>query len=142
MPKRNPEKAVQMLDMLLEFFGEDGQRWIRGAWNDPHGNRCLVGVMTHLRKVMNLKSSTAGTYLRRVLPVPVGLFRTMRHSRIQEFNDECPSFKEVKAVILEARDLAQAEFDELRRSTACYKITSSRSGRDSALVQIEGEELR
>ena len=62
MPKRNPEKAVQMLDMLLEFFGEDGQRWIRGALDDPHGNRCLVGAMAHLRKFMNLKGDTAGEY--------------------------------------------------------------------------------
>ena len=26
MPRRDPEKAVLMLDMLLEFFGEIGRR--------------------------------------------------------------------------------------------------------------------
>jgi hypothetical protein len=31
MPRRDPAKAVQALDLLLEFFGENGERWMKGS---------------------------------------------------------------------------------------------------------------
>ena len=49
-------KAVQMLDLLGEFFA-DGSRWIRGEFHDDDGNRCLVGAMRHIRAVRNFMAT-------------------------------------------------------------------------------------
>jgi hypothetical protein len=45
MPRRDPEKAVQALDAMLEFF-DGGSRWTRGelVTGDGHA-RCLVGAL-------------------------------------------------------------------------------------------------
>ena len=39
----NTNEAVQMLNLLLEFF-ENGARWTRGLYQDGHGRRCLIGA--------------------------------------------------------------------------------------------------
>jgi hypothetical protein len=44
MGARNPAEAVEVLDLLLKFFG-DGERWIKGRLSDRRGNRCLVGAL-------------------------------------------------------------------------------------------------
>jgi hypothetical protein len=38
MPRRDPQKATQMLDLLAEFF-DGGRRWLRGDFHDGDGNR-------------------------------------------------------------------------------------------------------
>ena len=48
---RDPDsaaKAVDMLDLLIEFF-DDGERWIKGKLDDGAGNRCLVGALRDIR---------------------------------------------------------------------------------------------
>jgi hypothetical protein len=42
MPHAETVKAVQLLDLMLEFFADDGH-WARGCYNDGNGGRCLVG---------------------------------------------------------------------------------------------------
>jgi hypothetical protein len=39
MPERDPAEAVRMLDLLLAFFGEGGERWARRTFNDGRGGR-------------------------------------------------------------------------------------------------------
>ena len=39
MGARDPAEAVEVLDLLLKFFG-DGERWVKGRWSDRRGNRC------------------------------------------------------------------------------------------------------
>ena len=41
MGERDPTEAVEVLDMLLKFFG-DGERWVKGRLSDRRGNRCLA----------------------------------------------------------------------------------------------------
>jgi hypothetical protein len=45
MDARDPAEAVEVLDLLLKFFG-DGERWVRGRLSDRRGNRCLVGALS------------------------------------------------------------------------------------------------
>ena len=40
-------KAVQLLDLMLEFFADDGH-WARGCYDDGKGGHCLVGALLHL----------------------------------------------------------------------------------------------
>ena len=54
------------------------------------------------------------------------------------YNDRCVTYDEIRAVILKARDLAQADLD----GQSDQQRGHARSRRDSALVQIEGEEPR
>jgi hypothetical protein len=44
MPRRDPAKAVQVLDLLLGFFGDHGEHWLQHQLGDGTGNRYLVGA--------------------------------------------------------------------------------------------------
>ena len=44
MGARDPAKAIEVLDLLLKFFG-NGERWVKGRLSDRRGNRCLVGAL-------------------------------------------------------------------------------------------------
>ena len=44
MGARDPAEAVEVMDLLLKFFG-DGERWVKGRLSDRRGNRCLVGAL-------------------------------------------------------------------------------------------------
>jgi hypothetical protein len=50
MSETDTGKAVQVLDLLLEFFGESGTHWTRGRYHDGHGRRCLIGALDYLRR--------------------------------------------------------------------------------------------
>jgi hypothetical protein len=43
MPEAEMGKAVQVLDLLLEYFGDRGEHWTRDCYNDGGDRRCLVG---------------------------------------------------------------------------------------------------
>jgi hypothetical protein len=51
-------EAVQMLDLLLEFFAE-GAHWTRGRYHDGHGRRCLIGALDYLRRKHYVSSEAA-----------------------------------------------------------------------------------
>ena len=44
MSAHDPAEAVEVLDLLLNFFG-DGERWVKGRLSDRRGNRCLIGAL-------------------------------------------------------------------------------------------------
>jgi hypothetical protein len=104
MPRRDPAKALQMLDSLAEFF-DNGRRWLKGDWHDDDGNRCLISAMYHLRAVMNLYGDGTGYYLRMAQP-------EMTRQRIEYFNDEAASYDEIRALIDRARTLAESDRDK------------------------------
>jgi hypothetical protein len=39
MPEADTGEAVRMLELLLEFLGENGAQWTRGGYDDGHGRR-------------------------------------------------------------------------------------------------------
>src|SRR5438105_12142247 len=55
-------KAVDMLDLLIEFF-DDGERWIKGKLDDGAGNRCLVGALRDIRDGHHLHGAPTRLYL-------------------------------------------------------------------------------
>jgi hypothetical protein len=102
--KRNPQaaaKAVQMLDLLTEFF-DNGQRWIKDEFHDEKGNRCLISAMAHLRAATNLRGDPTSHYLREAQP-------QWRYKSIIEFNDESRSYHTIRVLISRARALALAD---------------------------------
>ena len=62
MDARDPAKAVEVLDLLLKFFG-DGERWVRGRLSDRRGNRCLVGALDFVSSHHAMKGDPAERYL-------------------------------------------------------------------------------
>ena len=91
-------KAVQLLDLMLEFFADDG-RWARGRYDDGNGGHCLVGALLHLSRKHRLPTARAIALLQDAMPRP-GL-------PLVRFNDAgCGSVAELRSVILKARCLA------------------------------------
>lgn len=130
----DPARAISVLTTMLEFFA-GGQRWIKDSMFDQDGNRCLIGARLRVQGQLGIEGRDASHYLR----MAVAPFERLPSDiHLMLFNDRCATYDEIRAAILKARDLAQAELDgqsDRRRGHA-------RSRRDSALVQIKGEELR
>ena len=104
-------KAVDMLDLLIEFF-DNGDRWIKGKLDDGAGNRCLVGALRDIREGHNLHGA----------PTRVYLLKAMQRSPktgwtgLISFNDRCRDFGELHEVILQARKLAVADIEKHQRA--------------------------
>ena len=92
-------QAVQLLDLMLEHFADDGH-WTRGRYDDGNGGHCLVGALLHLSREHRLPRALAIALLQDAMPRP-GL-------PLVHFNDSCcGSVAELRSVILKARCLAE-----------------------------------
>ena len=131
MGARDPAEAVEVLDLLLKFFG-DGERWVKGRLSDRRGNRCLVGALDFVSSHHAIRSDGAERYLadeisnagdcndaggdcarfraslRRALSG--GRCRVsepvLRRDNLSDFNDACKDFSELRALIRQARAAA------------------------------------
>jgi hypothetical protein len=112
MPEAEVAKAVQLLDLMLEFFADDGH-WTRGSYDDGNGGHCLVGALLHLSRKHRLPTALAIPLLQDAMPRP-GL-------PLVHFNDtRCGSVAELRSVILKARRLAH-DHAERERAAAAVK---------------------
>jgi hypothetical protein len=112
MPEAEIAKAVQLLDLMLEFFADDGH-WTRGRYDDGNGGHCLVGALLHLGRKHRLPTASAIALLQDAMPRP-GL-------PLVHFNDtRCGSIAELRSVIIKARRLAH-DHAERERAAAAVK---------------------
>ena len=110
MPQLDTAKAVQLLDLMLEFFADDGH-WTRGSYDDGRGGHCLVGALLHLGRKHRLPTAPAIALLQDAMPRP-GL-------PLVHFNDtSCGSAAELRSVILKARRLAHDDGQRERGAAA------------------------
>src|SRR6516225_3449881 len=110
MPEVDAAKAVQLLDLMLEFFADDGH-WTRGSYDDGKGGHCLVGALLHLGRKHRLPSAPVIALLQDAMPRP-GL-------PLVHFNDtRCGSAAELRSVILKARRLAHDDAERERAAVA------------------------
>ncbi len=58
----DPAEAVEVLDLLLKFYGA-GERWVKGRLSDRRGNRCLVGALDFVSSHHAVQSDGAERYL-------------------------------------------------------------------------------
>jgi hypothetical protein len=111
IPHVDTAKAVQLLDLMLEFFADDGH-WARGSYDDGKGGHCLVGALLHLGRKHRLPTAPAIALLQDAMPRP-GL-------SLVHFNDKrCGSAAELRSVILKARRLAH---DDAERELAAAAV--------------------
>ena len=110
MPQMDTAKAVQLLDLMLEFFADDGH-WTRGCYDDGKGGHCLVGALLHLGRKHSLPTAPVIALLQDAMPRP-GL-------PLVHFNDRrCGSAAELRSVILKARRLAHDDAERERAAAA------------------------
>ncbi len=110
MPDAEIEKAVQLLDLMLEFFADDGN-WTQGCYSDGKGGHCLVGALLHLSRKHRLPTAPVITLLQDAMPRP-GL-------PLVHFNDtRCGSVAELRSIILKARRLANDDAESERAAAA------------------------
>ena len=103
-------QAVQLLDLMLAFFADDG-RWTRGSYHDGNGGHCLVGALLHLSRKHRLPMAPAIALLQDAMPRP-GL-------PLVHFNDtRCGSVAELRSIILKARRLADDHVEQERAAAA------------------------
>ena len=110
MPEAQIVQAVQLLDLMLDHFADDGH-WTRGRYDDGNGGLCLVGALLHLSRKHRLPTKPAIALLQDAMPRP-GL-------PLVHFNDTCcGSVAEVRSIILKARRLANDRAEQERASAA------------------------
>jgi hypothetical protein len=100
MPAHDPPEAVQALDLVLEFFGEDGANWTRGRFDDGRGRRCILGALDYVHYRHSLPIAGAKFFLEHAIPP------SLRRGLIDFNDDRCRGFAEMREVILKARALA------------------------------------
>ena len=132
MPEVDTAKAVQLLDLMLEFFADDGH-WTRGSYDDGKGGHCLVGALLHLGRTHRLPTAPAVALLQDAMPRP-GL-------PLVHFNDRrCGSAAELRAVILKARRLAHDDAERERAAAAvkAWLVDQIRRRRLATATDIAG----
>jgi len=131
MDERDLAEAVEVLDLLLNFFG-DGERWVRGRLSDRRGNRCLVGALDFVSSHRAMKGDAAERYLAAEISTAAacdgdsedsvrfraslrralsgGRYRVsetvFRRDSLSDFNDRCKDFAELRGLILQAQKAA------------------------------------
>ena len=124
MPEAKIAEAVQLLDLMLEFFAND-DRWTRGRYDDGNGGHCLVGALLHLGRKHRLPTAPVIALLQDAMPRP-GL-------PLVHFNDtRCGSAEELRSIILKARRLAYHDVERERAAVAL---------RTWLLARIPGKQL-
>ena len=131
MPQADTAKAVQLLDLMLEFFADDGH-WTRGSYDDGKGGHCLVGALLHLGRKHRLPTAPVIALLQDAMPRP-GL-------PLVHFNDtRCGSAAELRSVILKARHLAHDDAERERAAAAvrAWLLDQIRKRRSVSAAHIE-----
>jgi hypothetical protein len=137
MPEAETAKAVQLLDLMLEFFADDGH-WTRGSYDDGNGGRCLVGALLHLGRAHRLPTAPAIALLQDAMPRPA--------LPLVRFNDtRCGSLDELRSVILKARRLALDDAGRERAAAAAKtwllgQIEKSRAATAAAIEAPQADE--
>jgi hypothetical protein len=129
MPADTTGKAVQVLDLMLDFFAED-DHWTRGRYHDPHGRHCLVGAVLQFSARHGLPRAPVMSLLEAALP--------QRQIGLIGFNDRrCRSAAELRSVILKARGRPQ-NAEHHRAAEAFKQRRLAELDRDRAVRRAAG----
>ena len=130
-------QGVQLLDLMLEYFSDDGH-WARGRYDDGNGGHCLVGAVLHLSRKHRLPRAPAIALLQDAMPRP-GL-------PLVHFNDTCcGGVAELRSIILKARRLADDHAEQDRaaavaRTWLLAQIGKKRSAPSAEIAETVADE--
>ena len=126
-------KAVQLLDLMLDFFADDGH-WARGCYDDGNGGHCLVGALLHLSRKHRIPAAPTVALLQDAMPRP-GL-------PLVHFNDHrCGSLAELRSVIVKARCLAHDDAERERAAAAMKNWLLARIEQKRTAASASGEQF-
>jgi hypothetical protein len=153
MDARDPSEAVEILDLLLTFFGK-GERGIKGRLNDRRGKCCLGGALDFVSNRYATRGDAAERYLADAIAdqreqrprchgdgmdcarLREALRRAMRGEWYQaseavprpdslsDFNDGCKDFTEPRDLI----EVARAPRHKNRRRVCSIRATPAPRG--------------
>jgi hypothetical protein len=126
MRNPDPAKAVQLLDLLLQFFGEHGEHWTHGVYNDGYGKRCLVNAIDYLHH----EHGSTGRGLTDYLGAAIWPGQQPEYTQgdFVIFNDSGKTFKRIRTVIVKARALAQRDLEERYPEIAAANAVAAQKG--------------
>jgi hypothetical protein len=145
MPQPDPAKAVKLLDSLLQFFGEHGEHWTRFTLDDGKGNRCLLGAIEYVHCKHRSTASGIADYIAAAIWPPRE--RGYSPARLATFNDRCKDFESIRAVIAEARALAQRDAERwpeliaAAKAAAAEKEEAAAAHKRQLLAELERERM-
>jgi hypothetical protein len=116
--------AMRVIDLVLDFYGPDGEHWLQGAFRDGRKRRCLVDTIDYVRRKHGIGGDAAGWYIYEVIQPQIyevrpGFWRppasakslwveSQLRERLMFYNDShCKSFAELRAVLITARSRAE-----------------------------------
>jgi hypothetical protein len=112
--------AMRVIDLVLDFYGPDGEPWLQRAFRDRRKRRCLVGAIAYVRRKHGIGGDGASWYIYEVIrpqiyevrPAAKSLWsESLLRDRLIFYNDHrCKSFAELRAVLIKARIRAAREF--------------------------------
>jgi hypothetical protein len=106
MPQRDPAEAVEVIDLLLEFFA-DGAHWLQHDFHQRNGRRCLENAIAYVCRKHRIPA-VDGTryYIRHAMP--------QRAISLLNFNDTCKEFGEMRATLKLAQAMALLDWRRRR----------------------------
>jgi hypothetical protein len=126
-------KAVQVLDLMLDFFADD-DRWARGRYHDRDGRHCLVGAVLDFSAKQGLPRAPVISLLEAALP--------RRQIGLIAFTDRfCRNAAELRSVILKARAAALENAEHERAAQAFKHRLLAEVDRDRAVRRAPGREV-
>jgi hypothetical protein len=137
MPRLDPAKAVQLLDLLSEFF-HGGRRWTQMRIEDENGRRCLIGAMSHVCVWHpHLSPDDATSYLHRAMRA------TPKQMGLIHFNDSRRNYGEVAQLIEDARTLARRDVASIAADKAADIPNQQEAARRKRqlLAELERERM-
>ena len=128
--------AMRMIDLLIEFYGPDGEHWLQYNFHEGRKRRCLVDAIAYLRRKNRISGDNASWYIYEVsrpreLPAPARSLCSEAYlrDRLMTFNDaRCGSFAELRAVLIKARIRAAREFVRAAAQTDRRTASGDSSG--------------
>lgn len=117
--------AMRVIDLVLDFYGPNGEHWLQGAFRDGRKRRCLVDAIAYVRRKHGIGGDDASWYIYevirpRIYEVRPGHFwrppasaksvwcESQLRDRLMFYNDShCKSFAELRAVLITARSRAE-----------------------------------
>jgi hypothetical protein len=135
MPEAKTGTALQVLELLLEYFGVDGARWTRDRYDDGHGRRCLAGALNYVRLEHRIPTDNAEDFLNEARRQAV----PHRQGGHVHSNDRCQNFAELPLIIASARVLALREEERARAAAAVERWLLAELERERAVKAAAGD---
>jgi hypothetical protein len=118
--------AMRVIDLVLDFYGPNGEHWLQGAFRDGRKRRCLVDAIAYVQRKLGIGGDDASWYIYEAIQPQIYEARPERpfwrppasvkslwsesqlRDRLMFYNDShCKSFAELRSVLITARSRAE-----------------------------------